>query len=281
MKHAKILPCIFDEVMRMRAVSLASILFVAALLMTAGGYAQVTSESSASATVSTGQSAEATIGTFVFEQGGALAVEIEREEPCPCLCDPLYVTVFCVLNEEGETIFSGEELATKSYPYGQWVGLWSSADFDVGVYTVVVSTSIGTFRARVEIVSSEAASRSGHVSSEASVCGVGLRLYRVIDETNGGQTVNLREGEHLMVALSGNATTGYEWEIEEAPDPGVLQFMEGLNYLSFSSLLGAPGTFLFRYEAKAPGRGNLALRYQRPWESVPPLQTFSVFVAVS
>lgn len=265
----------------MRAVSLAGSLFMAALLIATGGYAQVTSESSASATVSTGQAAEATIGTFVFEHGGTLAVEIEREEPCPCLCDPLYVTGFCVLNARGETVFTGEELTTKSYPYEQWVGVWSFADLGTGAYTVLVSTSIGTFRARVEIVLSEETSRSGHVSSEASVCGVGLRLYRVIDETDNGQTLNLREGEHLMVALPGNATTGYEWQVEEAPEENVLEFMEGLNYLSFSSLLGAPGTFLFRYEAKATGRGDLSLRYHRPWESMPPLQTFSVFVVVS
>ena len=265
----------------MRAVSLAAVLLVAALLITTGGYTQVTSESRVSATVSTGQSAEATIGTFVFERGQVVAVEIEREEPCLCLCEPLYVTGFSVLNEAGEAIFTGEELVEQSYPYEQWVGLFSSADFDVGAYTVIVSTSIGTFRARMEIVSPEAASRDGHVSSEAFVCGVGLRIYRVIDETNDGQMVNLREEEHLMVALSGNATTGYEWEVEEAPDPSILQFVEGLDYLSFSSLIGAPGTFLFRYEVKASGRGNLNLRYQRPWESLPPLKTFSVFIAVS
>jgi inhibitor of cysteine peptidase len=280
MKRAKILPCIFDEVMGMRAISLVSILVVAALLVTTGGYAQVKAESSASVTGSSGRSAEATIGTFVFEQGQALSVEIMREEPCPCLCDPLYVTGFCVLNEEGQTIFTGEELVEQSYPYDQWVGLWSFADLDVGVYTVVVSTNIGEFRARVELVPPEAASLSGRVSSEASVCGVGLRLYRVVDETNNGQTVSLNEGERLMVALSGNVTTGYEWEVEEAPDGSVLEFVEGVDYLSFSSLLGAPGTFLFRYEAKTTGRGNLSLRYHRPWESVPPLQTFSVFIAV-
>ena len=265
----------------MRALSLASVLFLAVLLIGTTGFAQESSESSASVAASTDQPAEVTIGTFVFAQGRTVAVEIEREEPCRCLCDPLYVTGFCVLNEEGETVFVGEELVERSYPYDQWVGLWSSADHGEGVYTVVVSTSLGTFRARVEIVSSEAATRSGRVASEAAVCGVGLRLYRVVDETDDGGAVTLHEGERLMVALAGNITTGYEWQVEEAPEGSVLEFVDGLNYLSFSSLLGAPGTFFFRYEAKAAGRGALSLRYRRPWESVPPLHTFSIFVAVT
>ncbi|HEU68357.1 MAG TPA: hypothetical protein ENN53_03965, partial [Candidatus Acetothermia bacterium] len=55
---------------------------------------------------------------------------------------------------------------------------------------------------------------------------------------------------------------------------------EGLDYLPDSTLLGGGGTFFFRYEATEAGEGELSFAYRRPWEALPPEQTFSVTIAV-
>jgi predicted secreted protein len=46
------------------------------------------------------------------------------------------------------------------------------------------------------------------------------------------------------------------------------------------SLVGGGGTFTFTFKAAAPGQVVLKFDYARPWESVQPLQTYSVTVTV-
>ena len=46
---------------------------------------------SAQASASSGDGVEVTTGTFVVERGARLAVEIIRDDPCVCFCDPIYV----------------------------------------------------------------------------------------------------------------------------------------------------------------------------------------------
>jgi len=87
-------------------------------------------------------------------------------------------------------------------------------------------------------------------------------------------------GEKLMIALEGNPTTGFEWEAESEPAGGWLQRIEGPAYSSSSSLIGAGGTFYFRYVAVVAGQGELTFVYRRSWETVPPEKTVSMVVLV-
>ena len=272
----------------MRARTTVGVIVVGLMMNVAcgAGFAQVSS--SASSYVSSDTPAHTTIGTFIFEQGSSLVLEIEREEPCPCMCEQLFVTGLRVLGGQGNTVFvSGEtgQQASSSIPYEEWTGRWDLVDqlgnpVGEGTYTIVVKTTIGEFCACVEVVAPGMATRRGQISSQASVCGIGMRLYRLIDETDNGQRVTLRQGEYLMVALSGNATTGFAWEVEAEPNGGILREMEGLGYRPSSTLLGAGGTFFFRYEAVAAGQGDLSFVYHRPWETAPPENTFTVLVVV-
>jgi len=83
-----------------------------------------------------------------------------------------------------------------------------------------------------------------------------------------------------MIALAGNPTTGFEWDVESEPAGGLLQRIEGLAYSSSSSLIGAGGTFYFRYAAVGAGQGELTFVYRRSWETVPPEKTVSMVVLV-
>jgi len=65
------------------------------------GTGVVAESSSASASSSSDGPVRATVGTFVFEQGTSLALEIDREEPCSCLCEPVMITGLRVLDADG------------------------------------------------------------------------------------------------------------------------------------------------------------------------------------
>jgi len=244
------------------------------------GWAQVAS--SASSFASSEEPARVTIGTFTFVQGERLALEIEREEPCPCMCDELLVLGFRVLDSEGNPVYV-EEASSYPVPAGDWTGRWDLVDgsgtpVPEGNYTAVVKTSIGEFRAELQVVAPGTALLGGHSLAKASVCGISLAVYKLAGETENGGQVSLRVGEKLLVALTGNPTTGYEWEVED--EPPFLSRIEGAAYRPSSPLIGGGGVFYFRYEATGPGEGRLSFTYRRPWEATPPERTFSITVTV-
>ncbi|MGC9530499.1 MAG: protease inhibitor I42 family protein [Candidatus Bipolaricaulaceae bacterium] len=238
-------------------------------------------ESSASASASSRGPVRVAIGTFVFAPGDKLALEIGREEPCPCLCDEIQVQAFQVLGPEGELVF--EDTAT-AYPVaaGEWTGRWHLADTSgqpvpPGDYTAVARTSLGELQAQLRVADPEER-LAGRTMARASMCGISLHVYRLVDEEDEGARLWLQVGESLMVALPGNPTTGYEWEVEG--EPAFLALVPGVEYRADSGLLGAGGVFYFRYRAEEAGEGQLTFAYRRPWEAAPPERTFAVTVVV-
>ena len=277
--------CRSSEVMEMRAGTAVGLIGLVALFAAAACVAQA--QSSASAFASSGEPIRSVVGTFVFERGESIGLELKRQEPCPCLCDPFWVTAMRVVDGQDNAIFVAEQQGPTGLPapYEAWIGRWDLVDqlgapVPEGVYGVVVETTIGEFRACMEVVAAGTAERMGRVSSEASVCGISLAVYRLVDEAVHDRTVVLREGERLMVALEGNPTTGFEWEIESEPAAGLLQRIEGLAYGSPATLIGAGGTFFFRYAAVGVGQGGMTFVYRRSWETVPPEKTVSAVVVV-
>lgn len=258
---------------------------IVALMLIGAGFA-VGSFAQASATAASSLSpsgeVRATIGVFLFEQGQKLALELTGEDPCPPAGEPVTVRSFSVLGEDGTVIYTDEAL---SYPTSSaaWIGRWdlvtaAGEPAPTGRYTALVSTSIGEFRAVFQVAAPGERRPLSRVTAEATVCGVGLRVYRLLTEDDDGVFLQIVEGEKLLVALGGNPTTGYGWEVEE--EPGFLTQLEGLPFLPESGLVGAGGTFFFRYEATTPGTGTLSLAYRRPWEALPPEQTFTLRLTV-
>jgi predicted secreted protein len=75
---------------------------------------------------------------------------------------------------------------------------------------------------------------------------------------------------------------GYEWDIASF-DRSILaegdhEYVPDTS--SSNPLVGAGGTFIFRFTAVASGRTPLTLIYHRSWETVPPLDTFAADVVV-
>lgn len=224
---------------------------------------------------------QVTIGTFFFETGQKLVLELTCDDPCPCTCGTITVAGFLILDAHGSVIY--HENVPHSIPCKQWIGLWNLAAADgapvsTGEYVALVVTSLGDFRAKLQVAGPGQTPPSGRAKAEATVCGVGLKVYRLLDEIDADAPTSLREGENLLIALGGNPTTGFGWEVQD--EPAFLTPVEGLEYRPSSDLTGAGGTFYFRYEATTAGMGTLSFAYRRPWEAVPPEQTFTLQVIV-
>ena len=96
----------------------------------------------------------------------------------------------------------------------------------------------------------------------------------VVTTQDNGSSLILRQGETLRVVLSGNAGTGYSWDLE-GHDPSRV---EALGQESRQApgpplpdgrslpLAGGPQQISFLFRMLKPGRTALALRYWRAWE---------------
>jgi len=106
----------------------------------------------------------------------------------------------------------------------------------------------------------------------------------VLDETDDGATVKVKVNDWFKVSLKGNPTTGYTWTaIIAEEDAAILRQVGEPVYVSDSAddaIVGVGGTYTFTFEALAAGEAVLKLEYARPWESEPPLQTFTATVQV-
>ena len=69
----------------------------------------------------------------------------------------------------------------------------------------------------------------------------------------------------IVLRLVENPTTGYRWEIERASEAILDQ--EGDSFeLAPAATFGTGGHREFRFLAKSPGSGEIALKHWQPWE---------------
>jgi predicted secreted protein len=240
------------------------------------------SSSSSSLVVSPGTVA-VSVGGLAFEVGSALALEIVGSETSSCFTPPVLIRGLAVSNAAGQEILS--QTCPPDTDATDWIGRVHLADeagvpFPEGDYTVTVTTSVGRFSAGFSILQAGDLATRGHGTVRASVCGISLRVYRLLAAADAGQSVSLRVGDRLMVELAGNPTTGYTWDDSIQNEYAVLRPSEEPEYRADSALLGAGGTFLFRYLATDVGPQDFRFIYHRPWESVQPESVVSFSVNV-
>ncbi len=103
---------------------------------------------------------------------------------------------------------------------------------------------------------------------------------RILSEQDEGNAVHLQLGELLVVALEGNPSTGYNWEVTPADQAVVAQQGEP-EFNADSDLLGSSGKISLTFKAVAEGQQALTLAYRRPFEKdVAPQKTISFVVVV-
>ncbi len=102
-----------------------------------------------------------------------------------------------------------------------------------------------------------------------------------LDAGGNGRMAEMAVGARLIIALPGNPSTGYTWEVKEGAAP-VLELLGEPEFTSDNpALVGAGGTLTLTFRAVQPGETTLVLVYHRPWETdIEPLDTFTVRVTV-
>jgi predicted secreted protein len=96
-----------------------------------------------------------------------------------------------------------------------------------------------------------------------------------------GCTIFVRAGSEIQVSLSGNATTGYMWEVVEI-DEAVLHEIDEYYTLDETDpeVTGSGGTSTFVFETLAEGESTLGLVYIRSWAPDDPAGSFEAHVEV-
>jgi inhibitor of cysteine peptidase len=128
---------------------------------------------------------------------------------------------------------------------------------------------------------------AGCVLAVMSLCSVAARTMAetppaiTVTEQESGKTIDVMIGAKILVQLSSNPTTGYQWSVLGSPAPLELVKSTYATDPQAAGRVGAGGTQTLRFAAKSAGRSELKLGYARPWEKdVPPAKTFSVTVVI-
>ncbi len=100
--------------------------------------------------------------------------------------------------------------------------------------------------------------------------GIGMVMLRqpeqlTLTEADNGKTVQARAGDHILLKLSANASTGFSWAIDKT-DPTILALQDERYTSSPGGAIGSGGTTVFTFLAKRAGTVHLQLKYWRSWE---------------
>ena len=103
-----------------------------------------------------------------------------------------------------------------------------------------------------------------------------------LTSADNNRQITAKAGDTLTLTLDSNPTTGYSWQVMEIDNAILIQDGDPEYKQSSGSdgLVGAGGTETFHFRAVGSGNASLELGYMRPWESVPPIQTFTIQVVV-
>ncbi len=102
----------------------------------------------------------------------------------------------------------------------------------------------------------------------------------VLDESGNGGMFAVGLGSFVEIRLEGNATTGYLWSPDAAKTSKPDGPAEGRYDPTSPGCSGTGGSYIIRFVAVNPGEALLSLAYARPWETVPPIMTWSVRIVV-
>jgi inhibitor of cysteine peptidase len=80
--------------------------------------------------------------------------------------------------------------------------------------------------------------------------------------SDNGRSVELREGDEVLLRLAENPTTGFRWHIDQAE--GIEPAGEAF-HLGRDPRIGSGGVHEFRFRRTGRGPGRLALRNWQPW----------------
>lgn len=103
---------------------------------------------------------------------------------------------------------------------------------------------------------------------------------QVIGKNDQGKTIVTRTGRTFTIALDGNASTGFSWNVRNL-DTAAIRISGTPRYEGRDSLPGTSGTFYLDFTPVAKGVSTITLTYNRDFEiGVEPEDSFSVVIRV-
>jgi predicted secreted protein len=93
------------------------------------------------------------------------------------------------------------------------------------------------------------------------------------------RTVEIVQGDTVVVDLEENISTGYSWVLEDLP-ASVMQVIDDSRIAASGARLGAPGRRRITIAANGRGEATITASLRRPWENDRPAQTYKIRVAV-
>jgi inhibitor of cysteine peptidase len=102
----------------------------------------------------------------------------------------------------------------------------------------------------------------------------------VISQADQGNTVEVQQGDLIVIQIDENPTTGYRWELGSYGQQ-VVEFVDSDYQSPTGAGMGGGGTRSFRFRASTAGRSTIQLRLRRSWEPEDAfLETFDVNISV-
>ena len=101
-----------------------------------------------------------------------------------------------------------------------------------------------------------------------------------LTEADNGKRISATTADVIALTLESNPTTGYSWQVMEINNTVLVQDGEPEYKSDGQNIPGAGGTETFHFKTIGTGEATLVLGYMRPWESVPPIETFYVQITV-
>jgi len=99
------------------------------------------------------------------------------------------------------------------------------------------------------------------------------------DESANRRQIEATVNEELEIVLAETPTAGYRWMTKSTGEP-VCRLLEEIAQPNTAGV-GGTGHRLWKFRAVAPGMGEIALNYLRPWDNATePARTFVLKVRV-
>ena len=87
-----------------------------------------------------------------------------------------------------------------------------------------------------------------------------------LSQKDSGTTLQVTQGDELVISLESNPTTGYSWAESKSSQAGDVLQLGSKKYESESDAIGAGGVETWTYKAVGAGTADLELDYLRPFE---------------
>lgn len=99
----------------------------------------------------------------------------------------------------------------------------------------------------------------------------------VREYTSAATDIAVKQGERFTIALDGNRTTGYQWQLAQPLDTSIVTLVSSTYQPSNAGTAGAGGREVLTFQSVARGATTVDLEYVRPWEKDVPAGKISTF----